>query len=55
MIDDTSVIWRWLDAADVFSIGVEWGYHGRARLHQARVMVSDKAALLSTLKKWLAR
>lgn len=60
MIGDTSFDMEMAGAADVFSIGGEWGYHGRARLHQANVMVSDvmvsdAAALLSTLEIWFAR
>ena len=55
MIGDTIYDIEMAVAAGVFSIGVEWGYHDRTRLHQANVMVRNARELSSTLEKWFAR
>lgn len=49
MIGDTSFDMEMAAAAGVPGIGVSWGYHGRDKLHHAKVIVDDYADLKSVL------
>lgn len=49
MIGDTSFDMEMARAAGVAGIGVSWGYHGRARLDAARVIIDSFAALPACL------
>lgn len=55
MIGDTSFDMEMAASAGVAGVGVSWGYHGRARLEAAQVVIDDFAGLAPALDRLWGR